>query len=274
MKEAIKRILKRLGIYHPLQSSYRAAIRFFTRARLRRQYESSRGSGYTCNFCHSSYTSFAPWYPEPENRAANERNAVVAGYGENIICPSCLSTARERLVKAMLETSFTIDGQDILHLSPEKPLYDFISPRARVTTADYTPGFYKNISTDIRFADATGLPFADASFDLVIANHIMEHIPDDRKAMREILRVLKPGGAAIMQVPFSIAIRATLEEPGINDPARQSALFGQKDHVRIYKLSDYLQRLREAGFEVDYLPYEYLHKFFQYAIQPFEGFIN
>ena len=273
MKEAAKRILKASGIYHPLQSFYRGAIKYITRARYRKQYRSRKGRGYTCNFCHSSYDQFAPWYPAPADKAALENNQVIAGYGENIICPYCLSTARERLLKAMLDTRFTIDNKQILHLSPEAPVYRFIRDRADVIAADYMPGFYKGIAPAVQFADATRLGFDDNSFDMVIANHILEHIPDDDRAMREIARVLKPGSPAILQVPFSTALTATLEDRSISDPARQSALFGQKDHVRIYQLNDYLQRLRHAGFTVDYLLYEALQPFYQYAIQPGEGFI-
>jgi SAM-dependent methyltransferase len=273
MKEAAKRILKATGIYHPLQSFYRSTIRYITRARYRKQYRPFKGRGYTCNFCYSAYGQFAPWHPAPADRTAIESNRVIAGYGENIICPYCLSTARERLLKAMLDTRFAIDNKKILHLSPEAPVYRFIRDRADVIAADYMPGFYKSIDSSIRFADATRLGFEDNYFDMVIANHIMEHIPDDGRAMREIARVLKPGSPAILQVPFSTAIPATLEDSAIKDPVQQSALFGQKDHVRIYQLDDYLRRLRQAGFIVDYLVYEGLQPFYQYAIQRGEGFI-
>jgi len=274
MKETGKSILKAIGIYHPLQSFYRGSIRYFIMLRYRSQYKKYKGRGYTCNYCEASYSVFAPWYPDPADSTAIESNRVIAGYGENIYCPSCLSTARERLLKAILEKQFDIDNKKILHLSPELHVYRFIKDRADVIAADYMPGFYKSISSTVQFADATRLGFNDNVFDLVIANHIMEHIPEDGMAKREIQRVLKPGGAAILQVPFSIHLSSTIEDKNINDPARQSALFGQKDHVRIYQLNDYLQRLREAGFIVHYIPYESLQPFYQYAIQPGEGFIS
>ena len=274
MKETGKSLLKAIGIYHPLQSFYRGSIRYFTKLRYRAQYKKYKGSGYLCNYCDSSYSMFAPWHPDPANRTAIEQNHVIAGYGQNIICPFCLSTARERLLKAILETWFDINNKKILHLSPEAHVYEFIKKRADVIAADYMPGFYKSVTQSVQFADATRLGFNDNVFDLVIANHIMEHIPDDRSAKYEIQRVLKPGGAAILQVPFSTHIPSTLEDRNINAPEKQSALFGQKDHVRIYQLGDYLQRLREAGFIVDYIPYESLRSFYQYAIQPGEGFIS
>lgn len=136
------------------------------------------------------------------------------------------------------------------------------------------PGFYSAVDKDTQYADLTKLPFGDQYFDMVIGNHIMEHVPDDRKAMKEIYRILQPGGSAILQIPFSNTGSSTIEEPGMTDPKQQSALFGQKDHVRIYSLKDYLERLREAGFSVEYLSDESLSTLHQYATQPGEGFIR
>jgi len=274
VKEAAKSILKSIGLYHPLQSFYRGLIKDFTKLRYRVRYKKYKGEGYTCNFCNSTYSAFAPWYPAAADRAAIENNKVIAGYGEHILCPHCLSTARERLIRALMDTILAVDNKKILHLSPEEHIYTFIRARAHVVAADYIPGFYKNIAQSVQYADATHLAFNDNAFDMVLANHIMEHIPDDRTAMREIRRVLKPGGTAVLQVPFSTSIPATLEDIHISDPQKQSALFGQKDHVRIYQLNDYLQRLREAGFVVEYISYQTLAPLYRYAIQKGEGFIS
>jgi SAM-dependent methyltransferase len=173
----------------------------------------------------------------------------------------------------MFSTRIDIKNKKILHLSPEPFVFRFIRAKATVITADLMPGFYKKIDPNIQYADATNLPFAASSFDMVIGNHIMEHIPNDKKAMQEIYRVLQPGGIAVLQVPFSGTIQTTLEDPGIKDPEQQSARFGQKDHVRIYALDDYLNRLRETGFDVSYLSYDSLREWYRYAIQPNEGFI-
>ena len=81
-------------------------------------------------------------------------------------------------------------------------------------------------------------------------NHVLEHIPDDRKAMSELRRVLKPGGVAILQVPISANSATTIEDPEITDPDAREQAFGQFDHVRIYG-QDYTTRLAEAGFQVD-----------------------
>jgi SAM-dependent methyltransferase len=272
MKEVVKIILKFLHIYHPLQSSYRARILARRLAKHRKEYAQYKGSGFTCNVCKEQYGRFVPDYPSPENRNAIEVNDVIAGFGETIFCPNCMSTARERLVIAQLgEISWK--GSKILHLSPEKNIYDFIQTGAEVTTADILPGFYQTIDRQVRKEDATRLSFSKESFDFVIANHILEHIPDDHRAMKEIFRVLKPGGQAILQVPYSEKLPDTIEDPHIADPRMQSRLFGQKDHVRIYALKDYLTRLRCAGFKVSVLPYESMEAYYPFAIQPKECFI-
>jgi SAM-dependent methyltransferase len=273
MKEKIRKLLKSARLYHPLQSFYRTTLRSAEKLYNRYAYSKYKGSGFTCNVCQSSYQKFAPNIPAAEDSKALSVNKVIAGKGENIICPYCLSGARERLVLGRL-AAMDLQGRKILHFSPEKNIFRYISQFASVITADLSPAFYKATDKAVTRADATDLAYSDAMFDIVIANHIMEHIPDDRKAMSEIFRVLKPGGQAILQVPYSESIPGTLEQPGIADPALQSALFGQKDHVRIYLLEDYMERLRSAGFKVLKISYAELSYLHRYAIQKDECFMQ
>lgn len=273
MKELLISILKTVGLYHPLHRQYWRMKLNAKQSKINRQYASLRGYGFVCNVCGAAFKRFVPDHPSPENKNAIEKYNVVAGYGENIFCPDCMSTARERLVIAMLG-HVDLFGKKVLHFSPEKNIHTHIKNQTNPVTVDPFPAFYKPIDENVIYADATDLSFKDESFDLVIGNHIMEHIPDDRKAMKEIWRVLKKGGQAILQVPFSITIPATIEDPSINDPKKQAALFGQRDHVRIYQLEDYLKRLREVGFTVEYIPYESLGELYANAIQKGEGFIK
>ncbi|HEY6901576.1 MAG TPA: methyltransferase domain-containing protein, partial [Puia sp.] len=261
MKEQLKTILKRLRIYHPLQTAYRSTLQFIRNQYLRLTYAKFKGSGFQCNFCGASYKIFVPEYPGPDIKKAIEDNQVIAGFGPNVYCPNCLSKNRERLVKCVIERYAAIKGKTILQFSPEPHLHLFLKKSARVTTADITPGFYRHIDDKIQYADATRLLFPDESFDLLIANHILEHIPEDRTAMRELFRVLNKKGLAILQVPYSEMLSTTFEEPGIDDPDRQAALFGQKDHVRIYAKNDYIERLQQAGFHVRVLSPETLAPF-------------
>jgi SAM-dependent methyltransferase len=235
--------------------------------RWRRQYARYRGKGLCCNFCGASYELFVPEYPAADIAPVLIAGEVIAGYGENVFCPRCGSKNRERLVKAVLEERLEIGGKKILHFSPEKQLFRWLAVNARVWTVDVEPGFYRRIDRAVRYADATMLPFDTGSFDLVIANHILEHIPDDAAAMKEMLRVLAPGGAAVLQVPFSLTLPTTLEDPSVTDPRERASRFGQLDHVRIYTLHDYISRLEGAGFAVRLLGPGELAPFRGYAIQ-------
>ena len=274
MHNSIKHILQWLNWYHPLQHRYRAFIQRSLLAKYRKAYQPYKGSGFTCNVCHAVYSRLVPHHPSSDNKTALEKNNVIAGYGENILCPNCLSNARERLVIAMLQSKIPFAGKQILHLSPEQPVYKCISASAHVTTADFVPGFYRHIDPQVQFQDLHQLTYPNNYFDLLIGNHILEHIPDDALAMRELYRVLKPGGTAILQVPYSETIHQTLETPTISDPKQQSLLYGQQDHVRIYAKEDYAMRLRVAGFKVHIIGYDALQHFYKYAIQQGECFFQ
>jgi SAM-dependent methyltransferase len=267
MKENLKKLLKSIGIYHPLQSSYRNSLFFLQNLKYRITYKKYKGSGFVCNFCGAAYQKFVPEYPSLDIEQAINSNNVIAGYGENVFCPNCLSKNRERLLKDVMDHFLDLRNKKVLHFSPEKHLYQYLKTRANVTTIDILPGFYKTIDSSIVYGDATSLQFEDESFDLVIANHILEHIPEDLKAMKEMYRVLRNGGVAILQVPWSEILPATIEEPYIADPQRQARLYGQKDHVRIYSLNDYVARLSAAGFNTKVIPYESLEQFKIHAIQ-------
>ena len=269
MKALARQTLRAFGVYAPLQQRYRR-LRLL---KLKYSWRKYKGPGFTCSFCAATYSRFMPQRPHAVNEEALAKNAVVAGYGENVFCPACYSNARERLIVAILSEQ-NLNGNDVLHFAPERNIYDFINRTARVITCDLMPENYRAVDKKVRKENIMSLSFADESFDLVIANHVMEHIPDDRGAMREIFRVLRRGGIAVMQVPFSEALPTTIEEPSINDAARQSALFGQRDHIRIYSSNDYASRLRSCGFDVQVVPAADLAKYRQYATQPNEVFFR
>ncbi len=99
--------------------------------------------------------------------------------------------------------------------------------------------------------DITRIDFPDEQFDVVICTHIMEHIPDDRLAMREVRRVLRKGGKAIFDVSIGAKLTATFEDPSKTTEEERSEAFGQYDHIRIYAEGDYMERLKSVGFAVD-----------------------
>ena len=267
MKELLKQVLKKLNIYYLLQSRYHSVITFFTRIYYRLSYSKYCNSGFECNFCRARFQKFVPDFPSPRIRNAIEKYHVIAGYGENVFCPQCLCKNRERLVKVLLTDYLDLSGKKILHFSPEKNVFNYIKNKASVITVDIEPGFYKSIDNEVNKAELTQLNFGDNEFDLIICNHILEHIPDDLKAMSELYRVLKNDGYAIVQVPFSETLSATIEDRHINDPALQEKLFGQKDHVRIYALKDYLNRLNKTGFKVRLISSQELQQYSNYALQ-------
>ncbi len=161
-------------------------------------------------------------------------------------CPVCRSLQRHRLIWLLLERFQLItpeQPQTMLHFAPEPGLARRFAqmPHLRYVTADlFDP------SVMMRF-DITTIPFDDHAFDLILCSHVLEHVPNDRQAMRELYRVLKSGGIALIVVP--IQGERTFEDATITDPLLRERYFGQFDHVRMYG-TDIIQRLQQAGFYV------------------------
>ena len=118
------------------------------------------------------------------------------------------------------------------------------------TGADIDPDGY-GPHGDVVYCDIADVKFPDNTFDLIVCNHVLEHVPRDDLAISELYRVLKPGGVAILQVPISVKLNKTIEEPSMMDPRERERRFGQFDQVRIYG-SDYPQRLAAADLRSRY----------------------
>ena len=177
--------------------------------------------------------------------------------GNDLVTPSNGARGRQRLVWHYLENEVKILSNKIrlLHSAPELSFFDRLSKQRNI---DYVPGDkmvagYSN-QKGIQNIDLTKLQFDDCSFDCVVCNHVLEHIPDDRKAMSEISRVLKMGGIAVITVPVNDKLNKTYEDPTIVSPGDRKKHFGQWDHVRWYGL-DIKDRLEEAGLEVEIVKY-------------------
>ena len=172
---------------------------------------------------------------------------------QNALCPGTLSLERHRLLWLYLDrkTSFLTDSIRVLHVAPEQVFYKRFKSFSHW---DYTTTDLHSPLADVK-ADICALPFEDNSYDLILCNHVLEHIPNDLKAMKELYRVLKPRGTAILQVPLEEDRENTFEDDSITDQQERTRIFGQYDHVRVYG-QDYYNRLQKAGFKatpVDYI---------------------
>lgn len=166
------------------------------------------------------------------------------------LCPRCGSLPRSRRLWHILDQELDISDLKILHFSPPKILAELLrkGEAAEYLTTDFAGEF-----TADRHYDITAINEAEGRFDLIICYHVLEHIPDDRAAMAELHRVLKPGGLCLIQTPFREG--AIYEDPALITPAERLKAFGQEDHVRVYSSIGLTERLRTAGFRVMAMTY-------------------
>jgi SAM-dependent methyltransferase len=208
------------------------------------------GSKYYCPMCDSNIKELRPYgFKFP---VLTEKNIIGGGYRLNVQCPICKSKDRERLLYLYLskKTNLLTEQVKLLHVAPEPALSSFIKQHSNI---DYLTADIGSDSVMVKM-DITEIEYPDKSFDVIICNHVLEHIIDDGKAMSELYRVLKSGGWGILQVPVSLSLAETYEDFSIVDPTEREQVFGQSDHVRIYAM-DFLDRLKDAGFQVN--PFEW-----------------
>ena len=193
------------------------------------------GKSFECPICKGHFRKFLPW------GRIQRKNAM---------CPRCNSLERHRLIFRYLQdrTDFFKSNLKILHFAPELCLQGIFK---LLPNLEYISADLNDPSAKMKM-DITDIRFDDNTFDCVLCSHVLEHVVDDHKAMRELYRVLKPKGWAILQVP--IMSERTFEAETIKSPEQRLKYFGQEDHVRIYGL-DYKNRLENAGFIVKLDPY-------------------
>ena len=186
------------------------------------------------------------------------RTFLPYGYGaqrSNVLSPSTLSLERHRLLWLYLkiETDFFSAQSKVLHFAPEQC---FLKRFRNMKNLDYTTTDLESPIADVK-ADICDLPFEDNTYDVIFCNHVLEHIPDDKRAMQELYRVMKRGGYGIFQIPQDLSREVTYENDDITDKKKRAEIFGQYDHVRVYG-RDYFDKLRAVGFkvkEVDFTNY-------------------
>jgi SAM-dependent methyltransferase len=209
------------------------------------------GDRYSCPLCGRGFRRMIP--RGYKHGVLFEKHVVGGGWRRDAFCPGCSSYDRERLVYLYLKTRTTALSKPskVLHIAPERVLEKLFR---NVPGIDYTTGDLFSKVVDVKL-DVTAIQFADNTFDLTLCNHVMEHVPDDRKAMAEIFRTLKPGGMAIIQTPISTVLEKTDEDLTDIPVAERIRRFGQEDHCRIYA-RDYEQRLASVGFAVEVFRWE------------------
>jgi SAM-dependent methyltransferase len=209
-----------------LPARYKSAAR---RAFLRLSSVINAGSRVTCPICERTFRRFARFH------------------GEHDQCPGCGSLMRHRALLLYLRDvlGMVTAERDVLHVGPGRAIRSWLAakPQLRYLSVDQDREM-----ADMK-ADITDLPFEERSFDFALCVHVLEHVPDDRAAIAELYRVLRPGGTALIQVPPS-DLEETREDFSVTDPSERERLFGQHDHVRLCG-ADYRLRLEAPGFRVD-----------------------
>ncbi len=205
------------------------------------------GRRFSCPICEGRFRRMKPFVG-----SFSVKGDVLDHRTDNAICPRCGSDIRHRFVFTFLKehTGLLVSALDVLHFAPEAPLLARLSRcrNLRYTTADIAPECFPGA---VR-ADITDLQFADATFDGVICIHVLEHIEDDRRALRELYRVVRPGGWAAIAIPVFGA--QTYEVPGLSAEQR-AQMYGATDHVRLNGL-DFVDKISSAGFGVDVVTFD------------------
>ncbi|TAE38774.1 MAG: SAM-dependent methyltransferase [Runella slithyformis] len=230
MKSILKKVIGQTGRkqLRAVQASARAAVY-------------GLGNAVECPICGNTYSQFLPF-----NRP-------------NALCHGCHSLERHRLVYLYLKNKTTFfNGQslEVLHFAPEKCLHDVIRKHAAIhyQTADLMTTYIDAIGVmPDHVMSVTDIQFADNTFDVVLCNHVFELVPDDAQGMREIFRVLKPNGYAIIQAAVNNNAEKTIETSSLSAEERKK-IAGAHQHVRRYG-RDYRNRLTAAGFEVEVSQY-------------------
>ena len=191
-----------------------------------------RGKKYHCSICDGSFSRF------------------IHLSDEELLCARCGSLPRDRRLYDLLIKENLLHGK-MLDFSPSRSLYRKFK---KTETVEYYPADFANeFISDFHF-DITEIKQEDNLFDLIICYHILEHVTDDKKAISELFRVLKPGGNLFLQTPFSES--EMIEDPAITSDDERIKHFGQKDHVRIYNVEGLSKRLKQAGFIVKIIKYK------------------
>jgi SAM-dependent methyltransferase len=209
------------------------------------------GNKSTCGICNKTFLKFSKYRGGWEAVSSYLKDLDWTGSDfDNFWCPYCRSHDRERHLKLYfdaLDFWKKFEHANVLHFAPEKHIAHCIEA---CTPQRYVKGDLYPSRDGVEMMDVTDIKEPDKSFDVILCNHVLEHVPDDAKALKEIFRVLKPGGVAILQTPYSPKLPQTREnDPAITTDSQRLEFYGQEDHTRLYGI-DLMDRIAAAGFEL------------------------
>ncbi len=213
-----------------------------------------RGKKYQCNICGFNANI---WLPRGHNYPIIKELEIIGAGKRWVDCKKCGSSDRDRLVFEFLKYQHqksSLENSHFLHVAPEKALNKKIKDffNCCSTKIDFKASGYRySYSKDVEIGDIQQLNFPNESFDFVICNHVLEHVDNDDQAIKEIYRVLKPGGFAILQVPISNKISRTIVAKKDWNKNHKMKFLGQKDHLRLYG-SDFKDLLESKGFNCEF----------------------
>jgi predicted SAM-dependent methyltransferase len=200
-----------------------------------------KGDKVECPVCEKSFRKFLSYGSKVAAR-------------DNVLCPYDLTLERHRLMWLYLKRKtdfFTKPDLKVMHIAPEQCFHKKFQQQKNL---DYTTGDLVSPIADLHF-DLHKIPLEDDQYEVIFCNHVMEHVEDDLQCMKELYRIMKPGGWGILQVPIDYNRDSTYEDASITTPEEREKHFWQYDHVRLYG-TNYPNRLAEAGFKVDIIDFK------------------
>lgn len=248
MRQIVKR-LKSTPAYAAFKQDSKAVQRWLALPRY-------VGRTYTCPVCGTGLRRFKPIWKSfvrklEEHGFVHPIDSLETFNVASHTCPACGASDRERLYALYLEQRFRSMDESRRYTLVDFAASPGLSRRLRALPfVSYRTADLYRAGVDDRVDISNMAIYGDGAIDVFICSHVLEHVPDDRRAMRELFRVLKPGGFGIVMVPLVVGVEETHEDRSIVDPAARWKHYAQDDHLRLYGRRDFVRRLEEAGFNV------------------------
>jgi len=238
----MKLIGKKITFNRVLKYFYRKIIKLLNKILPRKQ----------CYICKKRFFNFNKYKLGAKSRSAFLKELDIIGSDvDNFGCPFCNSHDRERHLFMYFDklNLWKLCKKRVLHIAPERNLYKRIK---KLNPIEYTVGDIElgrfSYRDTMKKIDITNIPCKDGLYDLVIACHVLEHIRDYKKAFKEIFRVLKEGGIAILQTPYSSILKLNFEDPNICNDYLREKFYGEPNHYRVYG-EQFFNELNETGLK-------------------------